>query len=329
MTNSFKTLSTSMADAVEKASASTVLVDARRRFPATGIAIAEDLILTTDHVVERDEAITVILPDGKEVAAQVAGRDASSDLAVLKLEEAVATPAETAADPRVGELVLALGRHTTSGIEASVGVISMIHGPVRTRRGGMLPAHIRTDATPFPGFSGGPLVNGEGQIVGINTSGLSHGSLVTIPASVAWKTAQALAEHGGVKHGFLGIRGQQVDIPEAAQAAFEREQATGLLLIGIEEETPAAKSDLMVGDIVIGIAGEPTRDHDELVSRLTGDVIGKSVDVEILRGGQLQTVAVMVAERGPETHRRQGRGRHGGRPHHGAAHGRRGRRRHR
>src|ERR671924_996055 len=125
-------LSDALADAAEKAGKATVLVNARRRMPASGIVYAADLILTADHVVEREEEIRVILEDGSEVPAKVVGRDAGSDLAVLKLERAAATVAEATKSPaRLGQIALVLGRPSPNGIEASLGTVSAIGGPVR------------------------------------------------------------------------------------------------------------------------------------------------------------------------------------------------------
>jgi S1-C subfamily serine protease len=307
-----KTLSDSMADAVEKAGAAAVLVNARRRFPATGVAYAADLILTADHVVQRDEDIKVILPDGSELSAEVAGRDPGSDLCLLRLEKAAATPAEKAAEPRPGQLALALGRPTAEGVQASLGIVSAVGGPTRTRRGGMLERYIRTDAIPYPGFSGGPLIDADGKVLGINTSGLGHGNSITIPAELAWKIAASLAEHGSVKRGFLGIRSQPVEIPAEAQKTLGREQETGLLLVGIEPDSPAAEAGLIVSDILIGFNDQPVETPDELLSYLTGDVVGNATPVEVLRGGKPKTLKVTVSERPQPTSRRR-RGSHRGR----------------
>jgi S1-C subfamily serine protease len=291
-------LSDALADAAEKAGKSIVLVSARRRMPASGVAYAADLILTADHVVEREEDIKVTLPDGVEVSAKVAGRDAGSDLAVLRLERPVATVAEVAGSPaRLGQLALVLGRPSPEGIEASLGTVSAIGGPIRTGRGGMLERYIRTDSISYPGFSGGPLVAADGTVLGINTSGLARGSAVTIPADIAWGIADTLVNHGRIRRGYLGIRSQPVEIAEQLQKALRRGQGTGLLIVGIENDSPAAKGGLMVGDILVGVAGAAVSHHDELFTRLNGDTVGKPTPVEILRGGQVQTVNVVVGER--------------------------------
>ena len=289
-------LSNAMAAAAEKAGASTVMVNARRRMPASGIAYSADLILTADHVVEREEGITVTLSDGTEIPATLAGRDPGTDLALLHLEKADAKPAETSNGVKIGQLALALGRPSNEGTEASLGVVSAISGPVRTPRG-MLDSYIRTDTTPFPGFSGGPLVDAEGSVIGLNTSGLGRGSSITIPAELAWKIAEQLAKHGSIKRGYLGIRSQAVEVPAAGQKTLQREQASGLLVLSVEKKSPAEVAGLMVGDILVGIDSQPVNDHDELFARLSGDVVGKSIPVEILRGGQPQTLQVKIGER--------------------------------
>jgi S1-C subfamily serine protease len=291
-------LSDALADAAEKAGKATVLVNARRRMPASGIAYAADLILTADHVLEREEDIKVVLADGTEVPAKVAGRDPGSDLAVLKLERAAATAAEATKSPaRLGQIALVLGRPSPNGIEASLGTVSAIGGPIRTGRGGMLERYIRTDGISYPGFSGGPLVAADGTVLGVNTSGLANGAAVTIPADIAWQIAETLIQHGRIKRGYLGIRSQTVEIPEVSQKALQREQATGLLVVGVENGSPAARGGLIVGDILVAVAGAPVLHHDELFARLNGEVAGKPTPVEILRGGQPQTLNVQVGER--------------------------------
>jgi S1-C subfamily serine protease len=161
----------------------------------------------------------------------------------------------------------------------------------------MLDTYIRTETTPYPGFSGGPLVNAEGEVLGLNTSGLTRGSSLTIPVSVAWRVAEALATHGSVKRGYLGVRTQPVEISEAARQALKREQEHGLLVLWLEEEGPAAKSGLLVGDILVAISGQPVGDPDDLFSALNSDTVGKAVAVEVLRGGRPETVSVTVGER--------------------------------
>lgn len=290
--------SEAMADAVAKAGAATVLVNARHRMPASGIVYAPDWVVTANHVVEVDEGITVLLEDGTEVGASVSGRDPTTDLAVLHLVRAASVAAEPVTqEARIGQLVLALGRPSPNGIEASLGVVSAVGGPVRTRRGALLERYLRTDTIPYPGFSGGPLIDAAGGVVGMNTSGLAHGMALTVPAGLVWQIADSLAQHGRVKRGYLGVRSQPVELSDEVQQALGRQQELGLLLVGVEKNSPASAGGLMVGDILVSLAGSPISDPDELVSRLSGSIVGSPTQVEILRGGQRMTLTVVIGER--------------------------------
>ena len=282
MANPLTDFSNGLTSAVEKAGASTILVDGRKRYPASGIAYTDDLILTADHVLTREDDMKVILPDGKSLAATIAGRDPGSDLAVLRLAEKALRPAKTSDGVKVGQLVLALGRPNSEGMQASWGIVTSISGPTRTFRGGMLDEYIRTETTPYPGFSGGPLINTEGEVLGLNTSGLTRGSSLTIPVKVAWRVADALAKHGTVKRGYLGVRTQPVEIPEAAGKLLKREQSHGLLVSWLEEGGPAQTGGLFVGDIIVAVGGQPVGDPDELFAALNSETVGKAIAVEIL-----------------------------------------------
>lgn len=284
--------------AVEKGGAGTVLVDARRRYPASGIAYAADLVLTADHVVTREENLNVLAADSKTYSAAIAGRDPGSDLALLRLSDKVLTPAQIAnAAPKVGQLVLALGRPSGAGVQASWGIITAIGGPARTGRGGLLDEYIQTETTSYPGFSGGPLVNTEGEVLGLNTSGLARGAALTIPVKVAWRIAEALAKHGTVKRGYLGVRTQPVDIPESARKALKREQDYGLLVLWLEENGPAERGGLLVGDILVAVSGQAVGDPDDLFAALNSDTVGKPIAIEVLRGGKPEALTVTVGER--------------------------------
>ena len=169
-------------------------------------------------------------------------------------------------------------------------------GPVRTPQGS-IDRFIRTDTTPFPGFSGGPLVDAEGRVVGLNTSGFGRGIALTLPADYAWKVADQLAKHGSVQRGYLGIRSQGVELSASVQKSLKRDQAAGLLVVSVEQGSPAESGGMIVGDILAGIDGQPVSDHDELFARLSGDAVGKSLPVEILRGGQPQTLKIKIGTR--------------------------------
>jgi S1-C subfamily serine protease len=296
--NAATDFSNALSQAVEKASAATVLVDARRRYPASGIVLDRDLVLTADHVVTRDEGILVRTGEHQQLEASIAGRDPGSDLAVLRLHGSGISKAVLAGSlPNVGQLVLALGRPSDGGVQASWGIVTSIGGPARTGRGGLLDQYIQSETTPYPGFSGGPLIDTEGSVLGLNTSGLTRGSSLTIPTSVALRIGQALAKDGTVKRGYLGIRTQQVDLDKPAADAAGLSQKSGLLLVWLEADGPAARGGMIVGDILVGIGERAVEDPDDIFVALSADTVGKPIDVRVLRGGQAKTQRVSVGIR--------------------------------
>ena len=295
-TNALSGLSNGLADAVERVGTSLVTVHGRQRQSASGVVFADNLVVTADHVLEREEDLTIQTHDGRTLPAQFAGRDPSSDIAVLRVPDLGLAPATQAGEPRVGQLILAVGRPSEQGPMASLGIISAVGGPVRTGRGGMLEKFIRTDATPYPGFSGGPLIDAEGAVVGITTTGMGGGIALGIPTSIAWRVAGTLAQHGSIKRGFLGISSQPVKLGEGQRGGGSQE--TGLLLVRVEEGSPAAKSGLLLGDILVEFDGQKVGDTDDLQSLLSGDRVGRAVPASVIRGGEQKTLQVTIGERG-------------------------------
>jgi len=291
-------LSEGMADAVEKIGLSVVQVNGRRRRSASGVVYAPARVLTASHVVEREEDLSVGAGEGRTVEARLIGRDPSNDLAVLEVPElgdrTVAEPA--AGGVRVGQISLAVARPSREGIRASFGIISSVGGPLRTGRGARLERYIQTDATPYPGFSGGPLINSEGAVLGITTLGFARGVALAVPAEVAWRAAEMLSERGSIKRGYLGILSQPVRLPAAQRAGLQG--SGGLLVVGVEDDSPAGKGGMLLGDILVSLDATSVADTDELQALLTSDRVGREVPVEVIRGGELTTLRVTVGERG-------------------------------
>ncbi|MSP22039.1 MAG: PDZ domain-containing protein [Dehalococcoidia bacterium] len=290
-------ISEGLAAAAERAGAWTVRVAARRRIPASGVVWSEGgVVVTADHVLEQEDEVIVGLPDGNEVAAQVVGRDPGSELAVLRVPGATLTPAIRAgASARVGNLVLALGR-PGAAVQASFGVVSAIGGPWRTRRGRQIDGFVRSDATFFPGFSGGPLINAAGHLLGINTSRFGPGQGITIPTAAAEGVVVALLASGRIRRAYLGVGSQPVALP-AALAAKVGGQEAGLLIVSLEAGTPADQAGLLMGDILILMEGHPLTDAADLQSQLGPERVGAEVAIGVLRGGEPREIAVTLGER--------------------------------
>jgi len=293
------TLSDELADAVEAAGASVVTVYARQRMPGSGIVWTNDgLIVTASHVVERDEDITVGLPDGRTVPAKLAGRDAGTDLALLSTGLGDLEPARrSATEPRVGHLALAIGRPGPSGAMASFGAVTNVGGEWRTPRGATVEGFLRADAAMLPGFSGGPLVDGEGAVIGINSSTLGRGGGLTIPNDAIDTIVEALLAHGRVRRGYLGVGTQQVQIPQAQVDAHRLADPRGLLIVQLENGSPAERGRLFLGDVIVAVDGDPVVTIDALQAHLDGGRIGKVSTVRVLRGGEVREVPVTIGDR--------------------------------
>ncbi len=291
-----RTLSNQMADAVERSSAALVVVNGRQRQPASGIVYTQDTILTANHVLERTDQITIQTPDKRTLPAQVIGRDPATDLAVLRVADLGIQPAQAAAEQaRVGQLVIALGRNPTDGPMASVGIVSTVNGPLRTERGGTVERFIRTDAIPYPGFSGGPLIDTEGRVVGMLTTGLVDGIPLAIPLDIASQIAETLTKQGVIKRGYLGISSQLIELPEAQRAGRSNEH--GLLIVRVEEQSPAQQAGVLIGDILLTLDGHALNDAEDLHLVLSGDRVGKTIPLEVIRGNALHTLNITVGQR--------------------------------
>ena len=291
------TLSSELADMVEAAGAFVVTVHDGRHRPASGTVCAKELVLMADHSLGQEEDLGVRTGDGRTLPAVFAGRDPSTDLALLKVAGlSIDGPAVSTAPVRVGSLVVALGRSWSGALTASAGVVGAIGGPFRRGRGPEVERIIRADVSLRPGFSGGALIDAAGRVVGVTTAGLMRGVPLAIPADIAWRVAGQLGAEGHIRHGYLGIGTQPVRIPPSQRAG--RNQDQGLIVLAVSDESPAARGNLMVGDIVVGFDGRPVGDPDELLALLDAARIDKQVIVEVLRGGVLRSLEVKVGERG-------------------------------
>lgn len=291
------TLSNDLTGAVDRAAPAIVAIHARRRIPSSGVIWKPGVIVTAAHTLHREEDISVTLADGNKVLATLAGRDAGTDVAVLRSEGAAAAAALADGDAlRVGQLVLALGRPGAS-VTAALGIISALGGEWRTWHGGRIDRFVRLDLAIYDGFSGGPLVDAGGRVIGINTSGLSRSAALSIPASTITRVAEQLLATGHVRRGFIGVAGQPVRLPEDLVRSLGLEQHAGLLVMSTELGAPAAKAGLLMGDVIVTLDGREVGDPTELMALLSGDRVGSDVELGIIRAGRVERVKVTIAER--------------------------------
>jgi S1-C subfamily serine protease len=281
-------LSTELADAVERAGSSTVAIHARRRIPSSGVVWRPGVVVAASHTIRRDDDITLTLPAGETVPAT---------LAVLRLADA--TPAASAATLapedalRVGALVLAVGRPGDS-VTASLGAISAVGGEWRTWQGGRVDRFVRLDLAIYDGFSGGPLVDAAGRVLGVNTSGLTRAAPITIPVSTVERVADELLAKGHVRRGYAGIAVQPVEIPERIAREHDLPSESALLVVAVEQGGPADRAGILIGDVLIAIGGSPLREPADLLASLSGR---EPIEVRLVRGGAPVTVSLTPGDR--------------------------------
>ncbi|MCC6930346.1 MAG: trypsin-like peptidase domain-containing protein [Gemmatimonadaceae bacterium] len=297
-TTTLQSLSDELATAAATASRSLVAIHARRRIPSSGVVWRPGVVVTAHHTIQRDEGITVTLADGTTVGATLAGRDPSTDLAVLRLASEVGVPITRAplASARVGQLVLALGMPGAAAT-AALGIVSSVGGEWRTWHGGRIDQFIHLDVAIHDGFSGGAAIDVSGRMLGINSSGLARASAMTIPLATIERVVEQLVANGRVRRGYIGLGVQPVRLPAGVVRAQSLSRDVALMVISIEEGGPAHAAGIFLGDVLVAADGRPVADPGDLLATLTGDRIDTPVTIRLLRGGAPHDIAVTVGER--------------------------------
>ncbi len=295
-TSPFAQLSTSLADAVDRAAPSVVRVD-RRRGGGTGIAWSDDLVVTSAfHAPERTTVEVPVAggePDARD--AVLVGRDPGTDVAVLRVTGGGLTPAafRDVDGLAVGALALALGRPGRS-IRASLRIIGVLGPEIRTPGGGRLDRWVETDRQLPRGFAGGPLIDAAGEVIGMSTRTLVRGADLAVPTETLRRVVAEIVAHGGVRRGYLGVGAYPVALPAALAAQLG--QPAGALIASLEDGGPAATAGLLVGDILTRLDGERLGGPLELRAALL-DRGGKAVDVELIRAGAVVTQSVTLGSK--------------------------------
>lgn len=281
---------------VEKVAPSIVRVEARRRIPGSGIVWASDgTIVTADHIIEREEDLRIGLADGRVAEATLVGRDPTTDVAVLRAQAAsLSVPAWSDGErAKVGQLVLALGRPGRT-VRARLGMISALGDAWRAPAGGELTRYLEADVAIRFGFSGGPLVDTAGGVLGMNTAGLLREAALTVPVATLRRVVTTLLKDGRIRRGYLGLGAHPVRLPAAWQ---QQGQEVGLLIVSIEPGSPAERGGLLMGDTLVAIDGTAVRRHDDIQARLTPESVGTSVRIRLIRGGEAKELTVTIGER--------------------------------
>jgi S1-C subfamily serine protease len=294
--------SRAVVQAVETVGPSVVRVE-RKRGGGSGVVFTPDgLVLTNNHVVEGAERLDVLLPDGRSLRADLVGRDADTDLAVIRIDASSGPlPWATLGDSRavrVGQVAIAIGNPYGFHHSVTTGVVSALGRSLRARSGRMMDDIIQTDAALNPGNSGGPLVTTRGEVIGINTAVIlpAQGLCFAIASGTARFIAARLIRDGRIRRSYIGVGGQNVPVPRAMARANQIAAASGVLVESVEPRSPAEAAGLQEGDVIIAFGGEAVGGIDQLVRRLTEDRIGRPAPVTFLRRGHRRQLTVVPAE---------------------------------
>ena len=296
MSNAAQEFSDALADAVERVSPSVVRVESGRRRPASGVVWSADgLVITSAHGLEREEGLEVVLESGQTRAAVLVGADLASDLALLRTEgEALPTPERAPATSiRRGQLVLALSRPGRT-VRSNLGVVSALADEWRAPGGGKIERYIQTDVAVEPGFSGGPLLDASGRLLGLNSAALLRATAMTLPVVTLERVVAALLSHGRIQRGYLGVSSTPARLPQGVASSVG--QGVGLVLTALQPGGPAEQAGLMLGDVLLGLDTERLESIADLQAALE-DRATRSVPARILRAGALQVLPVTPSAR--------------------------------
>jgi serine protease DegQ len=292
-------LSNALAQVTERAAASAVAVHTEARGSSSGVIWRAGVIVTAEHALSRDEEIHLTLAGGRVVAATLVGRDPSTDLAVLKCADTGSAPAELGGvdSLKPGCLTLVVGRTRASGPVAALGVVSLVAPERRTWTGASLAPYVRLDVGLQPTAAGGAVVSADGKIAGIATPRFGRFGATAIPATVVNRVIDTLLEKGRIPQGYLGMGLQPVRLPDSLRESLQRKEKTAIIVLEVEPGSPAQKAGILIGDILLTLAGHPVAQLENVQSQLQAENIGRSLAAKIVRGGAVREFSITVGER--------------------------------
>ena len=297
--------SEAVASAVERVAPAVAHVGVRKQKGRTGsgsgfLITPDGYLLTNSHVASGAESLDVTLPDGRTADAAIVGDDPDSDLAVLKVQanDLAWIRLGDSSRVRVGQVAIAIGSPLGFQHTVTAGIVSALGRSMRAQTGRLLDNVLQTDASLNPGNSGGPLVDARGEVIGVNTAVImgAQGICFAIASSTAERVAIALIREGRVRRARLGVGGQTLPLPRRIVRHFDLPADSGVRIESIERGSPAASAGLARGDVIVAIDGAPVRNIDTLQRVLGADVIGRSIEVQVVRRDRTLTVTVTPEE---------------------------------
>lgn len=253
-----------------------------------------DVLVTSEQSLPERAALDVLLPDGSSVPGKLAGRDAATNVAVIRLEKTVPAPALSAALPQVGALTIAAGADGSGRPSARLGLINAVGPEWHSMRGGRIEARIQLDVRLAGSEEGGPAFDAAGGWLGMTTFG-PRGQVLVIPAATVDRVAPAVLASGRVPRGWLGVALRPVAVPDELRETSG--EAIGLMVMSLSPEGPAAKAGIVAGDIILSVDRASARRLRNVLAQLGSDSVGKPVSLRVIRGGTVISVEAVITER--------------------------------
>ena len=299
MSSPLETFSESLVELIAEAAAGVVAVKAAPYRVSSGVSLPDNLIAVCHHALKREGRVPIQNHQGKEGVAEVLGRDPSVDVAILRTEALTLKPLPIAEPSTLqpGALAAVVGMTADVGPSASLGLVGAVGPARRTWRGGTLDQFLRLEVNLYPSQYGAAVVNAAGQLIGLATPALSRHSTIAVPAATLQRIASELLREGRIRQGYLGIGAQPVAIQASVAAKQPDLPQAGLILLSVEPDSPAETAGLQIGDILLELDAHRISSIEELQSLLRGDAVGKQVQAVVLRGGNVERVALTIAER--------------------------------
>ena len=269
----------------------------------SGVVVSPDgLVLTNNHVVDGASVIELALGDGRKFRARLIGRDADTDLAVLRGETTETLPAARLANSkavRPGQIAIAIGNPLGFQSTVTAGIVSAVGRSLRASNGRLIDDVIQTDAALNPGNSGGPLACSSAEVIGINTAMIAgaHGICFSVASNTALHVLGQILAHGRVRRGRIGIVGEQVRLPPRLRDRAGLEQPSGVLVRDVAASSPADGAGVRAGDVVVALDGSAVTGVDDITRLLDASRIGRQVDLRVLRGSGLVAASLVPDER--------------------------------
>jgi S1-C subfamily serine protease len=260
----------------------------------TGTVWQSDIVVVSEQALPRNDEFELLAPGGLSLAAKLAGRDPSTNIAILKTAGPITAPAFVAAEAHMGTLALAIGADGAGSASARLGMVNLVGGEWHSRRGGLIDRRIALDIRLSHREEGGPVFDAAGGCLGISTFG-PRGQVIVIPSATLARVVPQLVKDGHISRGWLGVALHAVAVPDALRESAE--ESSGMMVMSVVENGPAAQAGIVAGDIILSVDGISAHRFRRIARYFGGDSIGRRADIRLIRGGAVITVQTTIAER--------------------------------